>query len=74
MPVPLTYWTIPLVFWIRHLLSIVLPIGNLDINSRLQWEYRPLSYVYVVLTDNYNDQLNQTNWGVAVKVNYRFDF
>ena len=47
---------------------------NLNINSRLQWEYKPLSFVYVVVTDNYNEQLARTNWGVAVKVNHRFDF
>ncbi|WP_422080133.1 DUF5916 domain-containing protein [Ulvibacterium sp.] len=47
---------------------------NLNINSRLQWEYKPLSYVYIVLTDNFNEQLARTNWGVAVKVNYRWDF
>ncbi len=47
---------------------------NLNINSRLQWEYKPLSYVYLVLTDNFNEHLARTNWGVAVKVNYRWDF
>ncbi|WP_350284453.1 DUF5916 domain-containing protein [uncultured Croceitalea sp.] len=47
---------------------------NLNINSRLQWEYKPLSYVYLVLTDNFNEQLNRTNWGIAFKVNYRLDF
>ncbi|MDJ0645234.1 MAG: DUF5916 domain-containing protein [Flavobacteriaceae bacterium] len=48
--------------------------NNLNINSRLQWEYKPLSYVYLVLTDNFNEHLARTNWGVAVKVNYRWDF
>ncbi|WP_299519153.1 DUF5916 domain-containing protein [Winogradskyella sp.] len=48
--------------------------NNLNINSRLQWEYRPLSYVYIVITDNFNEQLERTNWGVALKVNYRWDF
>ena len=47
---------------------------NLNINSRLQWEYKPLSFVYVVVTDNYNEQFARNNWGVAVKVNHRFDF
>ncbi len=47
---------------------------NFNINSRVQWEYKPLSYVYLVVTDNFNQDIKQTNWGVAIKVNYRFDF
>lgn len=47
---------------------------NLNINSRLQWEYKPLSYIFLVLTDNFNEQLTRTNWGIALKVNYRWDF
>ena len=48
---------------------------NFNINSRLQWEYKPLSYVYLVVTDNYNNQdaLQRTNWGIACKMNYRLD-
>ncbi|WP_299884583.1 DUF5916 domain-containing protein [uncultured Lacinutrix sp.] len=46
---------------------------NFNINSRLQWEYKPLSYVYLVVTDNYNQDIARTNWGIAFKVNYRFD-
>lgn len=49
-------------------------INNFNLNSRLQWEYKPLSYVYLVVTDNFNKHITRTNWGVAVKVNYRFDF
>lgn len=47
---------------------------NFNINSRLQWEYKPLSYVYLVVTDNYNKAISRTNWGVAFKMNYRFEF
>ncbi len=49
--------------------------NNFNVNSRLQWEYKPLSYVYLVLTDNYNNTsgFNRTNWGVAFKMNYRLD-
>jgi hypothetical protein len=47
---------------------------NFNINSRLQWEYKPLSYIYLVVTDNFNQQLKRQNWGVAFKMNYRFDF
>lgn len=49
-------------------------IDNLNVNSRLQWEYTPLSYVYFVVTDNLDPSLRQKNWGVAFKANYRFDF
>ena len=48
--------------------------NNFNINSRLQWEYKPLSYVYLVVSDNYNEVFNRKNWGVAFKMNYRFDF
>ena len=47
---------------------------NFNINSRLQWEYKPLSYVYLVISDNYNQDIARQNWGVAFKMNYRFDF
>ena len=49
-------------------------LDNFNINSRLQWEYKPLSYVYFVVTDNLNQDFEQKNWGVAFKMNYRFDF
>jgi len=49
-------------------------IDNFNVNSRLQWEYKPLSYIYLVVTDNYTESLDRKNWGVAVKINYRFDF
>ncbi|WP_452227338.1 DUF5916 domain-containing protein [Lacinutrix cladophorae] len=47
---------------------------NFNINSRLQWEYKPLSYVYLVVSDNYNEEISRQNWGVAFKMNYRFEF
>ncbi|MCL7752980.1 DUF5916 domain-containing protein [Polaribacter sp. Z022] len=47
---------------------------NFNVNTRLQWEYKPLSYVYLVVTDNFNQHIKRQNWGVAFKVNYRFDF
>ncbi|MBW1297872.1 DUF5916 domain-containing protein [Aquimarina litoralis] len=46
---------------------------NLNINSRLQWEYQPLSYIYLVVTDNYNEQISRKDWGVSFKINYRLD-
>ncbi|WP_299161701.1 DUF5916 domain-containing protein [uncultured Tenacibaculum sp.] len=47
---------------------------NFNINTRLQWEYKPLSYVYLVVSDNFNKRIHRKNWGVAFKMNYRFDF
>ncbi|MBC8755044.1 carbohydrate binding family 9 domain-containing protein [Kordia sp. YSTF-M3] len=47
---------------------------NFNINSRLQWEYKPLSYIYFVISDNFTQNLARKNWGAAFKMNYRFDF
>lgn len=47
---------------------------NFNINSRIQWEYRPLSYVYLVFTNNYNNDFENKNWGISLKVNRRLDF
>ena len=49
-------------------------IDNFNINSRLQWEYQPLSYIFLVVTDDYSQDITRKNWGVAFKMNYRFDF
>lgn len=46
---------------------------NFNINSRLQWEYKPLSYIYLVVTDNFNQYISRKNWGVSFKMNFRFD-
>ena len=48
--------------------------NNFNVNTRLQWEYNPLSYFYLVVSDNFNKSIHRTNWGVAFKMNYRFDF
>ncbi|WP_103068245.1 DUF5916 domain-containing protein [Aquimarina sediminis] len=48
--------------------------NNFNVNSRLQWEYKPLSYIYLVITDNFDKNIARTNWGAAFKINYRFDF
>ncbi|WP_298421078.1 DUF5916 domain-containing protein [uncultured Kordia sp.] len=47
---------------------------NFNINSRLQWEYKPLSYIYFVVSDNFAQNLARKNWGIAFKMNKRFDF
>ncbi|MEL7222789.1 MAG: hypothetical protein AAGJ93_15815, partial [Bacteroidota bacterium] len=44
---------------------------NFNINSRLQWQFRPLSWFFLVYTDNYAVNV----WGVknralVAKVNY----
>jgi len=49
-------------------------IDNFNINSRLQWEYKPLSYIYLVVSDNFTQNLARKNWGIAFKINKRFDF
>ncbi len=36
--------------------------------------YKPLSYIYLVLTDNFNQNITRQDWGVSFKMNYRFDF
>lgn len=48
-------------------------IDNFNINSRLQWEYQPLSYLFLVVTDNFNETIRRKNWGVSFKLSYRFD-
>ena len=48
--------------------------NNFNVNTRLQWEYKPLSYIYLVFTDNFNQDITRKDWGVAFKMNYRFDF
>ncbi|TJY36166.1 DUF5916 domain-containing protein [Pontimicrobium aquaticum] len=48
--------------------------NNFNINSRLQWEYKPLSYVYFVVTDDFNKDIHRKDWGIAFKMNYRLDF
>ncbi len=40
---------------------------NFNINSRLQWEYKPLPYIYLVVSDDYNQDIVHKNWGIAFK-------
>jgi hypothetical protein len=45
--------------------------NNLNINSRLQWRFKPMSDVFIVYTDNYGcDNLKVKNRGVVFKVTY----
>ena len=49
-------------------------IDNFNINSRLQWEYKPLSFLYLVITNNYTGNLASKNWGFSLKINRRLNF
>lgn len=45
--------------------------NNVNINSRLQWRFRPLSDLYVVYTDNYNSiNFGQKNKALVIKFIY----
>ena len=44
---------------------------NFNINSRVQWQFQPLSNLFIVYTDNYAiDMWGPKNRGLVVKVNY----
>jgi hypothetical protein len=44
---------------------------NFNINSRLQWRYRPMSDLFLVYTDNYNATVwNVKNRALVLKANY----
>jgi hypothetical protein len=50
-------------------------INNLNINSRLQWQFKPLSNLYIVYTDNYmiTPVTGNRNRSLVVKLNYWFN-
>lgn len=44
---------------------------NFNINSRIQWQFQPLSNLFIVYTDNYAiEQWGPKNRGLVVKLNY----
>jgi hypothetical protein len=44
---------------------------NVNINSRLQWRFKPMSDFFLVYTDNYTDtQFNLKNRGIVCKLTY----
>jgi hypothetical protein len=44
---------------------------NFNINSRLQWRFKPMSDLFVVYTDNYGtENFNLKNRGIVIKLNY----
>jgi len=49
---------------------------NFNINSRIQWRYRPMSDVFLVYTDNYLTEggFGPKNRAIVLKLNYFFQF
>jgi hypothetical protein len=49
-------------------------LQNFNINSRLQWRYRPMSDLFIVYSDNYDTHLplGSKNRTLVVKLNYYF--
>jgi hypothetical protein len=46
-------------------------LNNMNINSRIQWRFRPVSDLYVVYTDNYfPDNLKSKNRALVIKFTY----
>jgi hypothetical protein len=48
-------------------------LENVNINSRFQWRYRPLSDLFIVYTDNYTNDFRNKNRGVVLKLVYWFN-
>ncbi len=49
-------------------------LDNLNINSRFQWRYSPVSDIFIVYTDNYfPETMAARNRGVVFKMNYWFN-
>jgi len=49
-------------------------IDNLNINSRFQWRYQPVSDIYLVYTDNYfTGNWNSRNRAIVLKMTYWFN-
>jgi hypothetical protein len=49
-------------------------LDNLNINSRFQWRYSPVSDIFIVYTDNYfPETMTSRNRGIVFKMNYWFN-
>jgi hypothetical protein len=48
-------------------------ISNLNINTRLQWRFAPMSDLYIVYTDNYSLDFGKTVRAFVIKLNYWFN-
>ena len=61
------FWTTFLQYNTQH--------DNFNINSRIQWRFRPMSDLYIVYTDNYAVEFwGPKNRALAIKLNYWFNF
>ncbi len=50
-------------------------IDNININSRLQWRFKPVSDLFIAYTDNYTpDGLINKNRGIVMKLTYWLNF
>jgi hypothetical protein len=48
-------------------------IENFNINTRLQWRFKPMSDLFIVYTDNYNTaNFSAKNKALVLKLNYWF--
>lgn len=57
--------------WWTTFLQFNTQAENFNINSRLQWRYKPMSDLFVVYTDNYaTTDMKVKNRGVVVKLTY----
>lgn len=45
-------------------------LENMNINSRFQWRYKPMSDLFLVYTDNYTPELKIKNRGFVMKTTY----
>jgi hypothetical protein len=47
-------------------------VENMSINARFQWRFKPMSDLFLVLTDNYDPHLKVKNRAIVLKLNYWF--
>ena len=47
-------------------------LDNININTRLQWRFKPMSDLYFVYTDNYDVYFNEKNRAFVLKFVYWF--
>jgi hypothetical protein len=60
-------------FWTTFLQYNTL-INNFNVNSRVQWRFKPLSDIYLVYTDNYIiDGFVQAGRNLVIKITYRIN-
>ncbi len=47
--------------------------SNLNVNTRLQWRFAPMSDLFIVYTDNYSTDFGRTARAFVLKLNYWFN-